>query len=55
MYYLNSETGEVTFNRREAADWNRIGVTVQVWKNEECRLLWENGGKMVDMARHNFN
>lgn len=48
MYYLNSETGEVTFNHREAADWNRIGVTVQVWKDGKCCLLWENGGKMVD-------
>lgn len=43
--YLNTKTGEVTTNHREAVEWFRQGVTVEIKVETngkfETRLVWE--------------
>ena len=43
-YYLNTETGEITESHKEAVGWYRNGITVEIWKNGKCCLIWESLG-----------
>jgi len=39
-YYLNRDTGEMTWNHAEAVEWYRSGVEVEIWKDEKMVLAW---------------
>lgn len=40
-YYLNRETGEITENHREAIEWYRNGIEVEIWVSGKMVLSWE--------------
>lgn len=40
-FYLNRETGEITWNHTEAVEWYRAGVEVEIWRDGKMILAWE--------------
>lgn len=40
IYYLNSETGEVTWDPEQCRTWTREGVRVEVWKNNRMCIAY---------------
>lgn len=40
LWYLNSETGEITQSHNEAVGWFRTGVNVELYVNGVFRIDW---------------
>lgn len=41
-FYYNRSTGEITESHREAVEWYRKGIEVEIWKNGRMILAWES-------------
>lgn len=39
-YYLNCETGEITYSHKEAMEWYRDGSQIEIWRNGKIVLKW---------------
>lgn len=47
-YYLNCDTGEITFEHRTAMEWYREGTGVEIWLNGKMCLKWLASGDLIE-------
>ena len=39
-FYLNRDTGEITWNHTQAVEWYRGGAEIEIWRNGKMVLAW---------------